>query len=590
MKGFFSGGLALVVGGLVGVANAQDFQWRPAGTSTDLVRPQTEKSVAEFRPLKQTIRLQNEEQFASFPRKITLLRPVPLRATPTKNGDSGLLRVSFRPAEGQVEEPQINDDPGADILQPLPAAPLEKRLKVIPAPQTLPPPSVTVLPDKIIPHPTPEPKLMYDYLPGGEVVCLGEEGSDCGFCSECGFVRNSGRSCRCWKRKSAFGKYWDSCCANQFNCQIPRFYANAEFLIWAMDDANLPPLATMSLLSVEQAEALNNIALMRDPNGFPIGAIGQPGTVVIFNEDEIDSPTFAGGRFTVGYKKIFRNMGIEGTFLFLGENRSQFFASSDGTGSPFLVVPYFDSERMREDGIIAASPGMFDGFIRAELSTQLWGVELYIRKPWRCGCNYKLDFLAGFRFLELSDGFELERNTTALRNLDDMQGNVIVEGTNTRNVDMIGTRNQFYGGQIGADFEYHLGRWVLGATGKIALGNVYQEVNLNGFRVTTLGNEIDVGDSTFLVQSSNMGRHERDHFAVVPEVSLKVGYQITCHLTAYVSYNFLYISNVVRPGEQIDRSFVPCGRAPSGSFQPMFVFRDIDHWAQGVNFGLNWRY
>jgi hypothetical protein len=39
---------------------------------------------------------------------------------------------------------------------------------------------------------------------------------------------------------------------------------------------------------------------------------------------------------------------------------------------------------------------------------------------------------------------------------------------------------------------------------------------------------------------------------VVPEVGVKVGYQVTPHLRAQVGYDFLYWSDVVRPGSQID--------------------------------------
>ena len=37
-------------------------------------------------------------------------------------------------------------------------------------------------------------------------------------------------------------------------------------------------------------------------------------------------------------------------------------------------------------------------------------------------------------------------------------------------VDYFGTRNQFYGGQIGARFEGHYGLWVLSTAGKLAKG------------------------------------------------------------------------------------------------------------------------
>jgi hypothetical protein len=58
---------------------------------------------------------------------------------------------------------------------------------------------------------------------------------------------------------------------------------------------------------------------------------------------------------------------------------------------------------------------------------------------------------------------------------------------------------------------------------------------------------------------------------------------------------------VVRPGEQIDR-VINAGQSPlyetpatppglqGGPARPTVVFRGTDFWAQGINFGLEFRY
>ena len=43
-------------------------------------------------------------------------------------------------------------------------------------------------------------------------------------------------------------------------------------------------------------------------------------------------------------------------------------------------------------------------------------------------------------------------------------------------------------------------------------------------------------------------------FAVVPEVALNVAYQITDRISVFVGYTMLYVNDVVRPGNQIDRT------------------------------------
>jgi hypothetical protein len=57
-------------------------------------------------------------------------------------------------------------------------------------------------------------------------------------------------------------------------------------------------------------------------------------------------------------------------------------------------------------------------------------------------------------------------------------------------------------------------------------------------------------------------------------------------VTATVGYTFLYISSVVRPSDQIDRSV---NIAPPNT-RPAFSFHATDFWTQGVNLGLEIRF
>src|SRR5206468_4292493 len=98
-------------------------------------------------------------------------------------------------------------------------------------------------------------------------------------------------------------------------------------------------------------------------------------------------------------------------------------------------------------------------------------------------------------------------------------------------------------------------------------------------------------------ERSNIGRFSRDVFAVVPEVQFQVGYSLTEHVRPFVGYNFLYLSDALRPGAQIERNinptqnimFVPPG-ALVGPAAPLPAFHSSDFWAQGVNFGIEFRY
>ena len=66
-----------------------------------------------------------------------------------------------------------------------------------------------------------------------------------------------------------------------------------------------------------------------------------------------------------------------------------------------------------------------------------------------------------------------------------------------------------------------------------------------------------------------------------------------------MGYQFLYINNVARPGEQIDR-VINTSQGPAftgdpsqtlvGPARPMYLGAQSDFWAQGARVGLEFRY
>ena len=84
---------------------------------------------------------------------------------------------------------------------------------------------------------------------------------------------------------------------------------------------------------------------------------------------------------------------------------------------------------------------------------------------------------------------------------------------------------------------------------------------------------------------------------VLPEVGLKLGYDLCPNLRIYAGYDFLFISSVVRPGNQIDvnvnRTQIPNVFGPQALVGPAFPapqFNPTTFWVQGFNFGMQYRY
>ena len=160
----------------------------------------------------------------------------------------------------------------------------------------------------------------------------------------------------------------------------------------------------------------------------------------------------------------------------------------------------------------------------------------------------------------------------------------------------------FYGGQIGLRGERDFGRWFLQGTGKVALGTMHETVNINGVLVKNDFNNLgapQIFPGGYLALPTNIGRQTRDRFAVIPEVNLTAGVWLTGWLRATAGYTFQYVSDVVRPGDQIDRGINPfqspaitgVPNAPlTGPARPAPLFHTTDFWAQGINVGLEVRY
>ena len=93
----------------------------------------------------------------------------------------------------------------------------------------------------------------------------------------------------------------------------------------------------------------------------------------------------------------------------------------------------------------------------------------------------------------------------------------------------------------------------MNARGLLAIGDTAQQLTISGSqRFCHYGRCIFTGG--VLALPSNIGHFNHNAFSFVPEIGVNVGYQILPCLRGFVGYNFLYSTNVIRPGTSIDRS------------------------------------
>ena len=160
----------------------------------------------------------------------------------------------------------------------------------------------------------------------------------------------------------------------------------------------------------------------------------------------------------------------------------------------------------------------------------------------------QVDLLAGFRYVDLDEGLQI----------DTVANDFVNQVTDVLH-DSFHTRNQFYGGQVGARIGWQGDRLSLDLVGKVALGTNHEVVQVGGSTTETGAGSLFPGTfpGGIFAQPSNMGRQSHDQFDVVPEGEVRVSYRLAGGLRAFVGYDILYWNQVVRPGSQIDRAVNP---------------------------------
>ncbi len=233
-----------------------------------------------------------------------------------------------------------------------------------------------------------------------------------------------------------------------------------------------------------------------------------------------------------------------------------------------------------------AYPGLISGNVRIQAPSFLQGAEANLVSAVLSGSCFQA-FL-GFRYLNLSEGLHIDENDLVSAISPQLPGQTISIS------DRFDVQNNFFGGQLGARADLHWKQCTFGILAKVALGESCETVTIRG--TTQIGMQPAVGDG-FLALSSNSGHFNHNAFAVVPEINVNVGFQITEYLRAFAGYSFLYWSQVVGPGDQVDLGLNPNLVPTSNTFgsgggpaKPALAFHTTDFWAHGINLGVEFRY
>jgi hypothetical protein len=325
----------------------------------------------------------------------------------------------------------------------------------------------------------------------------------------------------------------------------------------------------------------------------PVLAVRPPGgtSEVLLGGRAIDSQPSAGGRFAVGWStNTEQTGGLEVVYFFLGTRtfKQNVRSFAGGTASEF-GLPYTNAASGARELLTLARPGFADAHLTAFTSVRVQGWEVNSVANVLDEKSVKLNALIGWRYFQAHEGARLE----AIQYRYD--GRDVV-----RAADQFDAHNRFHGGQLGLHADVRRGLVFCEMTAKIAFGQNYEVVKTEAMTFFQPGGagpaSAIYGGSGLYVQPSNFGRTANGVFAVLPEGTFKFGFRLGDAGRVYVGYSFLYLSDAVRPGDQIDRTLNPAqvplasGLAPAFGDRPARIVQRGDFWAQGLVIGLETRY
>lgn len=361
-------------------------------------------------------------------------------------------------------------------------------------------------------------------------------------------------------------------CCDQDSCCAPKptlFHFEAEYLLWFTTRQKLGPLVTSG------------------PLGDPIpGALGQQHTTILVGGETGDRNVHNGIRLSAGLGLDHaEEFSLLGSFFWLQQTAGLHVVGGNGDpADPVVARPFNDVIAHVQNADPVIVPGVASGFIRVDTPRNLYGADVNLRYHYRYEQDTRLVFMLGARYLALDEGLNITEQSRDLPGLG-APGNLYSLGEHWR------TRNRFYGGQVGSEYSFRVGPLTLDLTGKLALGPTKRALDTNsGIRIDEPNSMVTVNANNALyISPLNAGHFSRTSLAFVPEAMFKVNYDFNDHIRLTAGYSVLYISDVIRPGDQVDQNVVvqPVG-APALIPPPAALPRlhSGSFWAHGLDAGL----
>jgi hypothetical protein len=354
-------------------------------------------------------------------------------------------------------------------------------------------------------------------------------------------------------------------------------WGRAEYLLWYLKNMELRPV----LGTVPNSDAVTG--------ELPPGAI-----TTVYGGETVNYGAQSGVRVELGVG-IDRaaDWGVSAEFFQLEHASRGASITSNSSAGPAGGPLFSDPVLGQEVVVYYLQPGVRDGTVESLDQNRLWGSEIDLRRRLSAIFSDRLDLIVGYRHIGFDESLDLSGTSNAV-------GTIPSPASQVEYADHFGVHNNFDGAVVGLESEYDVGCLFLDLRGKFGIGNVHEAYSINGstsFVSTLPGTPSQQFNGGILAQPSNSGNFARNRFDFLGEITVNGGVRFwNDHAKAYVGYNFLGLSKVLRPGDLVDNvnslgvpSLLGMDRSLAVS-SPTQKVDDGRFWAEGLNLGLSFEF
>ncbi|MFM8274697.1 MAG: BBP7 family outer membrane beta-barrel protein [Gemmata sp.] len=415
----------------------------------------------------------------------------------------------------------------------------------------------------------------------------------------------------------------------------PRWWVEGEYLLWFNSKQ---PIPTPILSTSAPADA---------------GLLGAASTTVLVGTREVDFGLVNGFRLSAGFfGDADRRFGFNLTGFSTEQkaNFQRFGGAQNSIGIPLLARPFIDTVTGAPSSVVLSGPDFGPSGAVFSTRSQTYSIEpSAVWNLYRSGPGSRLvwsmDFLAGYRYLELKEQLGLDTRTTfngqlfppvfsvgqfgvitQLNSTTPIPAQTTFGGVNvvgpsavidTR--DNIRVRNKFNMASFALRTEARYGMVTANWFTKIGVGTLNERMEVfgggalsdpsgqSGSQFGANPGGIPLGGPVpgrtngtayggLLFTNGQIGTFDQNRFTFVPEVGGNIGIALTRGLTGFIGWNVLYMPDVIRPGNQIN-PFLNSAAVPfspnygAAAARTGFVrFVESDYWIGGLNLGLTLKY